>query len=339
MDEPLSNLDAKLRVQTRAELAELQARLAVTTVYVTHDQVEAMTMGHRVAVLRDGLLQQCDTPHALYHQPGQPVRGRLHRLAGDEPRQCVPAASRSSLPAHPSSSRRKPITRVAAFGGDRVTIGFRPESIRGSDRAASTASSASSRTSGPEVFVHVAIQHDGARRSRWWPRRRRRCRGGRSTDDGDGARRGAHLRSNGAPAGNLERVPRHGTGVMPPGDRGSRSSRGRPVTSGEPRRGCSPSGLGPRPDRARTDRRRAGQHVAEYRALAQTCGVTPPTSQTSEPWRPSSSSASRTSACRSGCSTTPACRDSSSGSTATPSPKPAPSSRSTSSARSRCCRW
>jgi len=70
MDEPLSNLDAKLRVQTRTELAELQTRLAVTTVYVTHDQVEAMTMGHRVAVLRDGVLQQCDTPHVLYHEPG-----------------------------------------------------------------------------------------------------------------------------------------------------------------------------------------------------------------------------------------------------------------------------
>jgi multiple sugar transport system ATP-binding protein len=62
MDEPLSNLDAKLRVQTRAELVELQQRLAVTTVYVTHDQVEAMTMGHRVAVLRDGDLQQVDAP-------------------------------------------------------------------------------------------------------------------------------------------------------------------------------------------------------------------------------------------------------------------------------------
>ena len=69
MDEPLSNLDAKLRVQTRAELVELQQRLAVTTVYVTHDQVEAMTMGHRVAVLRDGDLQQCDTPSTLYHEP------------------------------------------------------------------------------------------------------------------------------------------------------------------------------------------------------------------------------------------------------------------------------
>src|SRR4051794_29605093 len=69
MDEPLSNLDAKLRVQTRTEVVELQTRLGVTTVYVTHDQVEAMTMGDRVAVLRDGVLQQCDTPGTLYHAP------------------------------------------------------------------------------------------------------------------------------------------------------------------------------------------------------------------------------------------------------------------------------
>ena len=69
MDEPLSNLDAKLRVETRANIAALQARLHTTTVYVTHDQVEAMTMGHRVAVLKDGLLQQADTPRNLYDRP------------------------------------------------------------------------------------------------------------------------------------------------------------------------------------------------------------------------------------------------------------------------------
>ena len=69
MDEPLSNLDAKLRVQTRTELVDLQARLGVTTVYVTHDQVEAMTMGHRVAVLDHGVLQQVDTPRRLYSHP------------------------------------------------------------------------------------------------------------------------------------------------------------------------------------------------------------------------------------------------------------------------------
>jgi multiple sugar transport system ATP-binding protein len=69
MDEPLSNLDAKLRVQTRNQIAGLQRRLGITTVYVTHDQVEAMTMGDRVAVLRDGVLQQCAAPRELYRRP------------------------------------------------------------------------------------------------------------------------------------------------------------------------------------------------------------------------------------------------------------------------------
>src|SRR3982751_3548525 len=69
MDEPLSNLDAKLRVQTRTQIAALQRRLGTTTVYVTHDQVEAMTMGDRVAVLRAGILEQCDTPLRLYQEP------------------------------------------------------------------------------------------------------------------------------------------------------------------------------------------------------------------------------------------------------------------------------
>ena len=69
MDEPLSNLDAKLRVQTRTQIAQLQRRLGTTTVYVTHDQVEAMTMGDRVAVLKGGVLQQCASPRELYRRP------------------------------------------------------------------------------------------------------------------------------------------------------------------------------------------------------------------------------------------------------------------------------
>ena len=76
MDEPLSNLDAKMRVQTRTDIAKLQADLGVTTVYVTHDQVEAMTMGDRVAVMKDGNLQQVDTPLGALRPAGQPVRGR-----------------------------------------------------------------------------------------------------------------------------------------------------------------------------------------------------------------------------------------------------------------------
>ena len=75
MDEPLSNLDAKLRVQTRTQIAALQRRLGTTTLYVTHDQVEAMTMGDRVAVLKDGILQQCDTPRELYDDPANAFVG------------------------------------------------------------------------------------------------------------------------------------------------------------------------------------------------------------------------------------------------------------------------
>src|SRR5450756_109519 len=69
MDEPLSNLDAKLRVQTRSQIASLTRRLGVTTVYVTHDQTEALTMGDRIAVLKDGVLQQTGTPHDMYERP------------------------------------------------------------------------------------------------------------------------------------------------------------------------------------------------------------------------------------------------------------------------------
>ena len=110
MDEPLSNLDAKLRVQMRAEIAPLQRDLGVTTVYVTHDQVEAMTMGDRVAVLKDGYLQQVDTPQNLYDAPGQRVRRRVHRLAVDEPVRGRADARRrpADRAARRSSGRRSP---------------------------------------------------------------------------------------------------------------------------------------------------------------------------------------------------------------------------------------
>ena len=85
MDEPLSNLDAKMRVATRTDIAKLQADLGVTTVYVTHDQVEAMTMGDRVAVMNLGELHAGRHPAEALRQAGQPVRRRLHRLAADEP--------------------------------------------------------------------------------------------------------------------------------------------------------------------------------------------------------------------------------------------------------------
>ena len=112
MDEPLSNLDALLRGQMRAEIAQLQGRLGVTTVYVTHDQVEAMTMGTRVAVLRDGQLQQCAPPRVLYEQPGERVRRRLHRLAADEP-------ARARGPRRRRRARRAADRAAACRGGER----------------------------------------------------------------------------------------------------------------------------------------------------------------------------------------------------------------------------
>ena len=84
MDEPLSNLDAKLRVQMRTEVARLQSKLETTTIYVTHDQTEAMTLGDRVAVMRAGRPAAGRDAGRALRRPGEPLRRRLHRLAGDE---------------------------------------------------------------------------------------------------------------------------------------------------------------------------------------------------------------------------------------------------------------
>lgn len=135
MDEPLSNLDAKLRVQTRTEIASLQRRLGVTTVYVTHDQVEAMTMGDRVAVLKDGLLQQVDTPRALYDTPANVfVAGFIGSPAMNiaEARLVEGGAQVGGLVV-PLSSRA--VEAARADGADVVTLGFRPEALElvGSD--------------------------------------------------------------------------------------------------------------------------------------------------------------------------------------------------------------
>jgi len=128
MDEPLSNLDAKLRVQTRADLIKLHRRLGVTTVYVTHDQVEAMTMGDRVAVLSDGLLQQVDAPRELYDRPanafvagfiGSPAMNirtvTLTEQGADLGGLILPLSREQVAQAH------------ADGGGNQVIIGFRPE--------------------------------------------------------------------------------------------------------------------------------------------------------------------------------------------------------------------
>jgi multiple sugar transport system ATP-binding protein len=108
MDEPLSNLDAKLRVETRAEILKLQQRLATTTIYVTHDQIEAMTMGHRIAVLRDGVLQQVGTPEELYTRPTNVF---VAGFIGSPAMNLVPAP-------------------VVDGGGAGAILGFRPEHLR-----------------------------------------------------------------------------------------------------------------------------------------------------------------------------------------------------------------
>ena len=86
MDEPLSNLDAKLRAKTRADIRALQQRVGITTVYVTHDQVEAMTMGDRIAIMRNGVIEQCGDPGRGLRAAGEHVRRGVHRQPGDEPR-------------------------------------------------------------------------------------------------------------------------------------------------------------------------------------------------------------------------------------------------------------
>ncbi|GFG75827.1 ABC transporter ATP-binding protein [Mycobacterium botniense] len=122
MDEPLSNLDAKLRVQTRAQIAALQRRLGTTTVYVTHDQVEAMTMGDRVAVLRDGVLQQYATPRELYRTPANVF---VAEFIGS------PAMNLFTLPIANSSVAlgdwRIPVPREVTDTTGEVVIGIRPE--------------------------------------------------------------------------------------------------------------------------------------------------------------------------------------------------------------------
>jgi len=119
MDEPLSNLDAKLRVATRTQIAALQRRLGITTVYVTHDQVEAMTMGDRVAVLKDGLLQQVDTPRNLYDNPANAfVAGFIGS----------PAMNLLVAPVVGGKAKLGNLEiAVPASAGASVTVGIRPE--------------------------------------------------------------------------------------------------------------------------------------------------------------------------------------------------------------------
>ncbi len=167
MDEPLSNLDAKLRVQMRAEIVSLQRQLGVTTIYVTHDQTEALTMGDRVAVLKGGVLQQVDTPKILYSRPvnafvagfiGSPsmnlFEGRLQNGRVELPTFSIPVAA--------TAFEQSP--GLAAFEGKTIIFGIRPEDLydsgleSGSRYATIPGLVKSIEELGSELIVHLKIE-------------------------------------------------------------------------------------------------------------------------------------------------------------------------------------
>ena len=136
MDEPLSNLDAKLRVQMRAEIRRIQQNLGTTTIFVTHDQTEAMTMGDRVAVLKKGYLQQVDTPETLYEHPanlfvagfiGSPAMNIVEATIERQDRAVVARFGSNRLELDPDLVARRPA--IEAYDGRRVVLGMRPEHL------------------------------------------------------------------------------------------------------------------------------------------------------------------------------------------------------------------
>ncbi len=152
MDEPLSNLDAKLRVQMRAEVHRIQRRMGVSTIYVTHDQVEAMTMGDRVTVMRDGTLQQVDTPQNLYDNPdnvfvaafiGSPAQNLYDAVVGEGARSVKLGSQEIDLP--DAVVVKRPALR--AYAGKDVVVGMRPEHLR----------AASPETTGPKLVGNVDL--------------------------------------------------------------------------------------------------------------------------------------------------------------------------------------
>jgi multiple sugar transport system ATP-binding protein len=174
MDEPLSNLDAKLRVQMRAEIQTLQRTLGVTTIYVTHDQTEAMTMGDRIAVMRDGTLQQVDTPDRVYQRPanqfvagfiGSPAMNMVSgRLAGADERLTV-TFGEHSLPIDGDWLAEHPALR--GYEGKEVILGIRPEDLEDAallpdaplERTLVTVCSLREAL-GSEVLVHFPVSTD-----------------------------------------------------------------------------------------------------------------------------------------------------------------------------------
>jgi multiple sugar transport system ATP-binding protein len=169
MDEPLSNLDAKLRVQMRAEISELQRSLGVTTIYVTHDQVEAMTMGDRVAVMRKGVLQQVEEPQVLYDRPlnlfvggfiGSPAMNMLDATLESENGGLVAVAGSQRVALSQEILSQHEALR--AYAGRQVVLGIRPEDLEdatlSSDQLPRLTGTVRLREAlGSEVMVHLEV--------------------------------------------------------------------------------------------------------------------------------------------------------------------------------------
>jgi multiple sugar transport system ATP-binding protein len=171
MDEPLSNLDAKLRVQMRAEIARLHQRLGTTTMYVTHDQTEAITMADRVAVMRDGTLQQLDTPGALYEEPvnlfvagfiGSPAMNLVGARLGSEDGEVFATFGRHRLRLPEAVLSRS--ARLRNYLGGEVVLGLRPEDLEDAAFAPSTGPGQQlevtvglTETLGAEVVAHFDV--------------------------------------------------------------------------------------------------------------------------------------------------------------------------------------
>ena len=157
MDEPLSNLDAKLRVQMRAEITKLQKSLQTTTVYVTHDQIEAMTMGHRIAIMKTGQLQQVGTPLEVYERPANLF---VAGFIGTPPMNLVPA----TLTGGKIVASGFELPWAGTGDGRKVIVGIRPENIREASRGGETAKITAKvdfvEPLGHEVIVHGRIGDD-----------------------------------------------------------------------------------------------------------------------------------------------------------------------------------
>jgi multiple sugar transport system ATP-binding protein len=167
MDEPLSNLDAKLRVQMRAEVSRLQDRLGTTTVYVTHDQTEAMTLGDRVAVMRAGILQQVGPPQELYEQP---LNLFVAGFIGSPAMNFMPAQVEGDRVKLPMAELRADGLAQAAEGGGALIAGIRPEHFEdagmvGADKrdhgARFRAQIELIESMGSELYAHFSIEHGG----------------------------------------------------------------------------------------------------------------------------------------------------------------------------------